>query len=104
MGDVSPPHKHVGTVEQFLRQALRGVIESGAFDCKIAIGNASRKRAVDPVRIYCPDGCIGLFVPTFVPDCYANCQKCLQGIATLPVPGRTNLMRLIEKMKPRTIE
>jgi hypothetical protein len=104
MGDVSPPHKHVRTVEQFLRQALRGVIESGAFDFKIAIGKASGKRAVDPVRIYRPDRCIGLFVPTFVPDYYANCQNCLQGIAKLPVSGRENLIRLIEKMKARTIE
>ena len=43
VGDVSPPHEHVGTVEQFLRQALRGVIESGAFNCKITIGKTGGK-------------------------------------------------------------
>jgi hypothetical protein len=76
--DMPPPQKHIGTVEQFRRQTLRGVIESGAYDLKITIGKASRKRAVDPVRIYFPDRRIGLFVPTFVPDCYSNCHNCLQ--------------------------
>ena len=104
VGDVSPPHEHVGTVEQFLRQALRGVIESGAFNCKITIGKTGGKRAVDPLRIYCPDRCIGLFVTAFVPDGYSNGQNCLQGKPKLPILSLENLIRLIEKMKARTIE
>ena len=39
--NVSPPEEHVGAVEQILRQALRRVIERGAFNCKIAIGEAA---------------------------------------------------------------
>ncbi|GAC1671527.1 MAG: hypothetical protein NVS9B2_18410 [Steroidobacteraceae bacterium] len=97
VGDVSPPHKHLGTVEQFLRQALRGVIESGAFDYKITIGEASGERPVDPVRIYGPDRRIGLFVPAFVPDGHSNCHNCLQDTADdYPSSVRKNSIILIE--------